>query len=67
MEVGGNEYLGNPQLSHDGFPMDAALVHGGLHDALALGPLHTRVESSSAMTSKIIDWIEMNYGFKFTL
>jgi hypothetical protein len=72
MEVGGNEYLGNtlvgnPQLSDDGFPMDAALVHGGLHNALASGPLYTRVESSSAMTLKISDWIEMNFGFKFTL
>jgi hypothetical protein len=52
MEVGGNEYLGNPlvgnpQPSDDGFPMDAAPVRrGGLHNALASGPLYTRVESS---------------------
>jgi len=52
--VGGNEYLG-----HDGFPMDAAPVHTGLHNVVALGPLYTRVESSFAMTLKISDWIEM--------
>jgi hypothetical protein len=61
MEVGGNEYLGNPQLSHDGFPMDAAPVRrDGLHNALASGPLYTRVESSSAVTLKTSDWIDMN-------
>jgi hypothetical protein len=60
--VGGNEYLG-----HDGFPMDAAPMGTGLHNAMASGPLYTRVESPSAMTLKISDWIEMNYRFKFTL
>jgi hypothetical protein len=65
MEVGGNEYLGNPlvgnpQPSDDGFPMDAA-VGCIMPLPQALFTLGLRA-LTWAVTLKIRDWIEMNYG-----